>query len=134
MGCRNTGGPSWTRRRISGGRKEAKIQCWGKYYCVSFSDVSMRLQGFDPSYGHDDTSNNAGYHHKNDYQDSAQDDRHRGGGFNKKRLIPSEPSPHVIFLGLDPDFTEADVCFPSQTLYSIAHNFSATSIPHITIM
>lgn len=29
---------------------------------------------------------------------------------NKKRLVPSEPSPHVIFLGLDPDFTESDVC------------------------
>ncbi|KAJ7581017.1 hypothetical protein C8J56DRAFT_254538 [Mycena floridula] len=27
----------------------------------------------------------------------------------KKRLQPSEPSPHVIFLGLDPDFTEADL-------------------------
>lgn len=81
----------------------------------------MRPQGFDSSYGHDD---NAGHHHKNDHQDSAQDDRHRGGGggFNKKRLIPSEPSPHVIFLGLDPDFTEADVCFPSQTLFSLAHN------------
>ncbi|EMD34516.1 hypothetical protein CERSUDRAFT_67488 [Gelatoporia subvermispora B] len=33
----------------------------------------------------------------------------RGGNFVKKRLIPSEPSPHVIFLGLDPDFTEADL-------------------------
>jgi RNA-binding protein 5/10 len=28
---------------------------------------------------------------------------------NRRRLAPSEPSPHVIFLGLDPDFTEADV-------------------------
>ena len=27
----------------------------------------------------------------------------------KKRLVPSEPSPHVIFLGLDQDFTEADL-------------------------
>ena len=34
-----------------------------------------------------------------------------GGGFygHKKNLVSSEPSPHVIFLGLDPDFTEADV-------------------------
>ncbi|KAJ7285587.1 hypothetical protein C8J57DRAFT_1285256 [Mycena rebaudengoi] len=41
-----------------------------------------------------------------------QDDRFRGGAggaFVKKRLQPSEPSPHVIFLGLDPDFTEADL-------------------------
>ncbi|KIL69519.1 hypothetical protein M378DRAFT_189961 [Amanita muscaria Koide BX008] len=42
--------------------------------------------------------------------DPGHDDRSRGpaGGF-KKRLTPSEPSPHVIFLGLDPDFTEADL-------------------------
>lgn len=36
------------------------------------------------------------------------DDRYQGG-HNKKRMVPSEPSPHVIFLGLEPDFTEADV-------------------------
>ena len=36
--------------------------------------------------------------------------RQQGGGFaNRKRHVSSEPSPHVIFLGLDPDFTEADV-------------------------
>lgn len=41
-------------------------------------------------------------------QDYSQDNRpHRA--FAKKRLLPSEPSPHVIFLGLDSDFTEADV-------------------------
>ncbi|KAG5634257.1 hypothetical protein H0H81_002688, partial [Sphagnurus paluster] len=44
------------------------------------------------------------------FQDYGQDDRHQRPGVNKKRLTPSEPSPHVIFLGLDPDFTEADVC------------------------
>jgi RNA-binding protein 5/10 len=27
----------------------------------------------------------------------------------KKRLVPSEPSEHVIFLGLDTDFNETDV-------------------------
>ncbi|KAF9451221.1 hypothetical protein P691DRAFT_797096 [Macrolepiota fuliginosa MF-IS2] len=65
-------------------------------------------QGFDSSYAHEDS--NSGYYHKTDYQDYGQDDRRGGGGgFNKKRLIPSEPSPHVIFLGLDPDFTEADL-------------------------
>lgn len=67
-------------------------------------------QGFDSSYAYDDGAQNSAYYHKSDYQDYGQDDRHRGGGgFGKKRLIPSEPSPHVIFLGLDPDFTEADV-------------------------
>ena len=27
-----------------------------------------------------------------------------------KRIVASEPSEHVIFLGLDPDFMESDVC------------------------
>ncbi|KAG7452731.1 uncharacterized protein BT62DRAFT_24136 [Guyanagaster necrorhizus] len=43
---------------------------------------------------------------------SAQDfgqPRNAAGGFPKKRLQPSDPSPHVIFLGLDTDFTEADL-------------------------
>ncbi|KAK0459501.1 uncharacterized protein EV420DRAFT_269842 [Desarmillaria tabescens] len=43
---------------------------------------------------------------------SAQDfgqPRNTAGGFPKKRLQPSDPSPHVIFLGLDTDFTEADL-------------------------
>ena len=32
-------------------------------------------------------------------------------GWNKsKRIVASEPSEHVIFLGLDPDFMESDVC------------------------
>ncbi|KLO07384.1 hypothetical protein SCHPADRAFT_932471 [Schizopora paradoxa] len=37
--------------------------------------------------------------------------QHRqGGGFvNRKKHVSSEPSPHVIFLGLDSDFTEADL-------------------------
>ena len=45
--------------------------------------------------------------------DYGQEDRSRASsppGSVKKRLVPSEPSPHIIFLGLDPDFTEADVC------------------------
>ncbi|KAJ8582320.1 hypothetical protein M405DRAFT_571562 [Rhizopogon salebrosus TDB-379] len=37
------------------------------------------------------------------------DDRHQKGFQTKKCLVPSEPSPHVIFLGLDPDFSEADL-------------------------
>lgn len=34
----------------------------------------------------------------------------------KKRLVASEPSAHVIFLGLDPDFTEADVCLTTSVI------------------
>ncbi|OJA14940.1 hypothetical protein AZE42_09376 [Rhizopogon vesiculosus] len=42
-------------------------------------------------------------------QDYSHDDRRQQGFQGKKRLVPSEPSPHVIFLGLDPDFSEADL-------------------------
>jgi hypothetical protein len=44
-------------------------------------------------------------------QHSYQDYGTGGGGFHghKKRLVASDPSPHVIFLGLDTDFTESDV-------------------------
>ncbi|KAJ2917647.1 hypothetical protein MD484_g2789, partial [Candolleomyces efflorescens] len=69
--------------------------------------------------GYDDSGYGGGHGHGHgrhqDYnnQDYGYDDRPRGGGggggFTKKRIAPSEPSPHVIFLGLDPDFTEADV-------------------------
>ncbi|KAM5535561.1 hypothetical protein V8D89_010728 [Ganoderma adspersum] len=67
--------------------------------------------GFDQSQGWDDS----GYDNRQNYDQGGyyQDDRfHKGGGggmHNKKRLVPSEPSPHVIFLGLDPDFTESDM-------------------------
>ena len=61
------------------------------------------------------------------WDDGGQDTHHNyqdygvGGGFHghKKRLVASDPSPHVIFLGLDTGFTESDVCaivhrFPSK--------------------
>lgn len=77
------------------------------------------IQGYDASYVYDKAYEEGGYDQghgaarQGDYvQEHATDDRYQrggGGGYNKKRLIPSEPSPHVIFLGLDPDFTEADV-------------------------
>lgn len=60
-----------------------------------------------------------GYQQQADYaQDFSQrDNQSQQRGFQaKKRLMPSEPSPHVIFLGLDPDFTEADVCRRSRFL------------------
>ncbi|KAF7304755.1 RhoA GTPase effector DIA/Diaphanous [Mycena kentingensis (nom. inval.)] len=43
--------------------------------------------------------------------------------FPKKRLQPSEPSPHVIFLGLDPDFNEADL-----QKYLVSHGCSIESV------
>ena len=47
-----------------------------------------------------------------DTQQNFQDYGVGGGGFHgpKKRLVASDPSPHVIFLGLDTGFTESDVC------------------------
>lgn len=83
---------------------------------------------------YDDTTNSSGYYHKNDYQDYGQEDRHRGsgGGFPKKRLVPSEPSPHVIFLGFDPDFTEADVRITYISVHILLTHFPASSIPCFT--
>jgi RNA-binding protein 5/10 len=48
-----------------------------------------------------------GYDSHNSYQDYGVG----GGGFHghKKRLVASDPSPHVIFLGLDIGFTESDL-------------------------
>ena len=44
--------------------------------------------------------------------DQSYDDRSHRGNQQRRRLVPSEASQHVIFLGLDPDFTEGDVGFP----------------------
>jgi hypothetical protein len=93
--------------------------------CVVFSGnhllpplTSSVNQGYDASHTYEES----GYETYNQQsqgkpQDHAQDydDRHQKGFQTKKRLVPSEPSPHVIFLGLDPDFSEADVC--RRTLY-----------------
>ncbi|KAF9533342.1 hypothetical protein CPB83DRAFT_757713 [Crepidotus variabilis] len=69
--------------------------------------------GYDNSQGYDDnTYANDQYNRQNEWsQDYGAEDRSRSGGagFPKKRLVPSERSPHVIFLGLDPDFSEADL-------------------------
>ncbi|KAF8136243.1 hypothetical protein EV363DRAFT_1428656 [Boletus edulis] len=70
--------------------------------------------GYDaPSY--DEPAYESGYaqpnpsRHNDSAPDFANDDRHAKGFHSKKRLVPSEPSSHVIFLGLDPDFSEADL-------------------------
>lgn len=81
--------------------------------CVKFSMTSLLLscfiQGYESSQAYAEGSyDTASYGRQSDALQDQQ--RGAGGGFPKKRLQPSEPSPHVIFLGLDPDFTEADVC------------------------
>ncbi|KAI0792912.1 hypothetical protein C8Q75DRAFT_751903 [Abortiporus biennis] len=81
--------------------------------------------GYDTSQGYEDNYYDNGYTYNQAHPGGSggggdwnqdYDDRHQpriqggSGGYNpKKRLVPSEPSPHVIFLGLDPDFTEADL-------------------------
>jgi hypothetical protein len=63
--------------------------------------LAYLLQGYDGQKAYDDSG--GGYSKRNDQG-------HGGGeGYTKKRLVSSEASPHVIFLGLDPDFTESDV-------------------------
>ncbi|KDR73429.1 hypothetical protein GALMADRAFT_124505 [Galerina marginata CBS 339.88] len=82
--------------------------------------------GYDGTHTYEDGSYNNSYNRQNDWtQDFGQDDRSRGGagGFAKKRLVPSEPSPHVIFLGLDPDFTEADL-----QAYLVSHGCSVETV------
>lgn len=77
---------------------------------ICTSSLNLYNKGYDSSHANDEGSFDADYG-QGEYDGSYHDDRsHQRGGFPKKRLVPSEPSPHVIFLGLDPDFTEADVC------------------------
>ncbi|KAF9264920.1 hypothetical protein L218DRAFT_972483 [Marasmius fiardii PR-910] len=59
-------------------------------------------QAYDNSQAYEETGYDTNYSHNQHGQ--GQGFQHKGP---KKR--PSDPSPHVIFLGLDPDFTEADL-------------------------
>ncbi|OCB88080.1 hypothetical protein A7U60_g4867 [Sanghuangporus baumii] len=74
-----------------------------------------RPYGGDGYSSHDnaypDNYNNFGYDHSTDGRD---DRSHRYPPQNRKKHIASEPSPHVIFLGLDFDFTESDALAHSQ--------------------
>ena len=95
-------------------------------------------KAYDISQVREENAYGQGYGHKQaeQHQDYAQDDRFRGAaGFAKKRLAPSEPSPHVIFLGLDPDFTEADVCrlscLSAIILVTEAPSYPASGLPHV---
>jgi hypothetical protein len=108
--------------RLPQRRKKEKIQRWSPF-SVCLSSLSLSLaddvrpaqgyEAYDSTHSYtdgpyaDDGSGQA-------YAAQGQGSRHRAsapaGDFPKKRLQASEPSPHVIFLGLDPDFTEADVC------------------------
>lgn len=85
---------------------------------LTLTPPSQGYEGYDEYSSYNNNEYNNSYNSNNrqeqgDWsQDHGPDDRPRGGagGSSKKRMVPSEPSPHVIFLGLDHDFTEADVC------------------------
>ncbi|KAJ4488244.1 hypothetical protein J3R30DRAFT_3434521 [Lentinula aciculospora] len=67
-------------------------------------------QGYDGSQAYEDHKYDPSYTRQGSSHTQDQPGRGGGpGGHPKKRLQPSEPSPHVIFLGLDPDFTESDL-------------------------
>lgn len=98
-------------------------------------DLTVRdTQGYDASQAYD----NSGFNGAQAYDPGFyQDDRHpRGGGgpYNKKRMVPSEPSPHVIFLGLDPDFTESDVSRVLPAVHAVCplntRHLPDAGIPH----
>ncbi|THU99378.1 hypothetical protein K435DRAFT_963448 [Dendrothele bispora CBS 962.96] len=74
------------------------------------SILGSGYQAYDNSQYDDSAPYDTGYSQgrQGQSQDYSQD-RNRSGNLPRKRLQPSEPSPHVIFLGLDSDFTEADL-------------------------
>lgn len=59
------------------------------------------------NYSRDEDANGDGKRRK--FNNGNYEPSDSGGYGAKKRQVASEPSPHVIFLGLDPDFTEADL-------------------------
>lgn len=63
-------------------------------------------------------------------EDYSYDDRRREQG-PRRRLVPSEASPHIIFLGLDQDFTEADVR-TSHWSCRDTHSLARPSSKHIS--
>ncbi|KAF8212511.1 hypothetical protein K438DRAFT_1958233 [Mycena galopus ATCC 62051] len=76
-------------------------------YYVEGKRRKTNTGGYEASHAYADNSYDTSSHAG---RSDAADQTQRGGApFAKKRLQPSEPSPHVIFLGLDPDFTEADL-------------------------
>lgn len=76
----------------------------------SHSSQGYDTQSYDEPYESNYVQPNPSRHTDAAPDYTPHDDRHGKGFHSKKRLVPSEPSSHVIFLGLDPDFSEADVC------------------------
>ncbi|PFH47056.1 hypothetical protein AMATHDRAFT_68521 [Amanita thiersii Skay4041] len=122
-------------------------ESWGEPAAWGATDTRTNVRSREDDYygeGKRRRFNNGGFNHdifhqyddavyentpqirQSDHQEHPHDTRPRGSGAGsgfKKRLTPSEPSPHVIFLGLDPDFTEADL----QT-YLTSHGCSIETV------
>jgi hypothetical protein len=109
----------WDKGKDNWGDSEAWTDRGGRGRDDDYGDGKRRKfnnGGYDASHAYEELSYETSYNQQSqgrpqDFtQDPSHDDRHQKGFQGKKRLVPSEPSPHVIFLGLDPDFSEADVC------------------------
>ncbi|KAG9318373.1 hypothetical protein JVU11DRAFT_463 [Chiua virens] len=85
-----------TTTMVTGSAENSTMACG--YDAQSYDEPA-----YDSSYGQPNSSRHG------DSATDYTDDRHGKGFHPKKRMVPSEPSSHVIFLGLDPDFSEADL-------------------------
>ncbi|KIJ37732.1 hypothetical protein M422DRAFT_781617 [Sphaerobolus stellatus SS14] len=77
---------------------------WSGYPQQQHSAYNSNADGWQV---HDDRNSRGPPQHPN--QQYSHPSAAGGNNPNRRRLVPSEPSPHVIFLGLDPDHTEADL-------------------------
>lgn len=92
------------RRKFNNGVIMVFQSCWKPSPRYIVTQGFRNSQAYEAGGFEDYTVSRAGQSGSNDWGE----DRYHGG-HNKKRMVPSEPSPHVIFLGLEPDFTEQDV-------------------------
>lgn len=117
-------GKTITMEKGNGGSSTTECVAVPAHFHHLSHEIFQGFQGYDTHESYDDNRNGHPHNRQVDHsqQDYGQDDRQQRGAVAKKRLTPSEPSPHVIFLGLDPDFTEADVCRLSCSYTSCTHD------------
>ncbi|KAJ7273454.1 hypothetical protein B0H12DRAFT_1176635 [Mycena haematopus] len=100
-------GKAWESQQQSWNPPNANVHPREDDYYTEGKRRKTNAGGYEASHPYSENAyDNVSHAGRSDNADLTQ----RGGApFAKKRLQPSEPSPHVIFLGLDPDFTEADL-------------------------
>ncbi|KAH7915965.1 hypothetical protein BJ138DRAFT_1229047 [Hygrophoropsis aurantiaca] len=106
------GKDSWGENNSWGGSDRGNIRGREDDYYGEGKRRKFNNGGYGADQSYDDSNYDTGSgqgKHNDHFQDYSHDDRGQKGFQSKKRLVPSEPSPHVIFLGLDPDFSEADL-------------------------